>query len=586
MQMTKIITKKIKMLAIVACILSPLHCLAASWIEISNGYTQEQLKVDSKFQPELGSMVGLTAYDGKCANVSKKSQQQYMQALQQQLIKLGNAKKSQTLNSVKQDLAILEADIALTIEKDRLDNQYFLPYHDVAGTIFQGLSALLDQQMPKSRQQQAVVRLQCYTGINGLTPLTKQAQLAFEAALKNNTLLGPAKAKIEQSLLRTNTFVTGLNKLFNERGLDQATEPLALLEQQLNEYDAWVKNVVLPVSRVDPMLPAPVYALNLKRRGIDIAPTLLIARAKAAYMETKASMKALAPLVAKQKQLPSDDYRDVINALKKEYLSEQIIEDHYRTINTAIEKKISEHKIVNLPKRGMIMRLASNAEAAASPAPHMLPPPFINNQGEQGQFVLTTGNPTLTGDAAYDDFNFKAVAYTLSAHEGRPGHELQFSVMLEQGVSLARVYYAFNSVNVEGWALYAEAEMLPYHPLEGQLLALQHRLLRNARAMLDPMLNLGLTSKDKAYELLRNEVVLSVAAATQEVDRYTLRSPGQAGSYFYGYSRLLEIRAQAELELGEAFDRLAFNNFILSQGLIPPNLMAKAVEEQFIAKYK
>jgi uncharacterized protein (DUF885 family) len=42
---------------------------------------------------------------------------------------------------------------------------------------------------------------------------------------------------------------------------------------------------------------------------------------------------------------------------------------------------------------------------------------------------------------------------------------------------------------VEGWALYAEAEMIPYEPAEGQLIALQFRMLRAARAMLDPMLN-------------------------------------------------------------------------------------------------
>ena len=43
--------------------------------------------------------------------------------------------------------------------------------------------------------------------------------------------------------------------------------------------------------------------------------------------------------------------------------------------------------------------------------------------------------------------------------------------------------YAFNSVNVEGWALYAEAEMVPSEPPEGQMIALQFRLLRAARAM-------------------------------------------------------------------------------------------------------
>jgi len=68
----------------------------------------------------------------------------------------------------------------------------------------------------------------------------------------------------------------------------------------------------------------------------------------------------------------------------------------------------------------------------------------------------------------------------------------------------------------------------------------------------------------------------------QELDRYTFNSPGQAGAYFYGYSRILELRMEAEVALGDRFDRLAFNNFLLDQGLLPPDLLGKAVREQFI----
>ena len=70
--------------------------------------------------------------------------------------------------------------------------------------------------------------------------------------------------------------------------------------------------------------------------------------------------------------------------------------------------------------------------------------------------------------------------------------------------------------------------------------------------------------------------------ARQEIDRYTFRTPGQAGSYFYGYTRIMELRAETELALGTKFDRLAFNNFLLDQGLLPPDLLAKAVREQFV----
>jgi len=114
------------------------------------------------------------------------------------------------------------------------------------------------------------------------------------------------------------------------------------------------------------------------------------------------------------------------------------------------------------------------------------------------------------------------------------------------------------------------------------MIALQLRLLRAARAILDPMLNLGLISRDRAHGILTKDVVLSEAFAGEELDRFTFRNPGQATAYFYGFSRIMELRAESETALGARFDRYAFNNFIISQGLLPPDLLAKAVETEFV----
>ena len=150
-------------------------------------------------------------------------------------------------------------------------------------------------------------------------------------------------------------------------------------------------------------------------------------------------------------------------------------------------------------------------------------------------------------------------------------------------MSIPRVLFAFNSVNVEGWALYSEAVMKPYMPLDGQLISLQHRMLRAARAFLDPMANTGRIGYDDIRRFLEEEVGLSPAMSRQEADRYTFRAPGQATSYFVGYRNLLSIRAEAEIALGERFDQKAFHDFILSQGLLPADLMREAVMEEFVA---
>jgi uncharacterized protein (DUF885 family) len=154
--------------------------------------------------------------------------------------------------------------------------------------------------------------------------------------------------------------------------------------------------------------------------------------------------------------------------------------------------------------------------------------------------------------------------------------------MMENGVSIPRAVFAFNSANVEGWALYAEALVKQHLPLAGQVGTLQMRMMREARAFLDPMVNLGQIEPVAAQAFLMKEVGLSEPMAKQEVDRYSFDAPGQATSYFYGYQRHLALRGRAEMALGERFDPLSYHDFIIDQGMLPPDLLEQAVMEQYV----
>ncbi|MDH4069267.1 MAG: DUF885 domain-containing protein, partial [Ignavibacteria bacterium] len=330
-------------------------------------------------------------------------------------------------------------------------------------------------------------------------------------------------------------------------------------------------------------LPPDLYSFNLEQYGVSMKPDELAGIARSAYGAIQEEMQEVARLVAEEKGLELNDYRDVIRALKSEQIVGEEILPLYRRRAEDLETIIRDAGLVTLPERPMAIRLASEAESAASPAPHMRPPRLIGNTGEVGEFVLPLNVPGKEADKGgkIDDFTFVAASWTLTAHEGRPGHEMQFSSMVERGVSTARVIFAFNSVNVEGWGLYSEAIVFPFLPPEGKLIALQHRLIRAARAYLDPELQMGVITKEEAYRILREEVVLSEAMATQEVDRYTFRAPGQATSYFYGFIRLMELRKEVEEELSDDFNQRGFHDFILSQGLLPPRLMREAVLKEF-----
>ena len=577
-------------LGIAAFVASSTLAVAAetpAWIQRSNEDAQPLLKVLGDFGPEFAARTGVAGYDDKVTQIPPDVNEKFRKAAGAVRDELKARLAAEKDPLVQQDLKIMIEAATLQIDSSTLNEKYLLPYTNVGQTIFFGEFNLLQDQVDEKRRPSALTRLNRYTGLEkGYTPLTEQAKAQFEAALKNKALLGPFKGQVEQDLGNTASYVDGIRKLFAKYHVD-ATSQVDALQKQFDEYAAWTKSTVLPKARTTYSLPPELYALALKNVGIDIDPRTLLERAQLEFMETRAAMQQLAPLVAKEKGIAATDPIGVIRALKVKQLPNDQIEPFYRsTILPGLDRIIATNRIVSLPNRPMQMRLGSDAENAAQPAPHFLPAPLVGNTGQQGTFVLPLGNPNAKGDGAYDDFNYPSAAWTLTAHEGRPGHELQFTAMVERGVSLARTLFAFNSVNVEGWALYAEAETVPYEPLDGQLIALQFRLLRAARAMLDPMLNLGLTDRDTALKVLTDQVGFSKAMARQEIDRYTVNSPGQAGSYFYGYSRIEQLRAETELALGDRFDRKAFNDFLLDQGLLPPDLLAKAVREQFVPREK
>ncbi len=560
---------------------------APAWVARSNDFAQILLKAQAPFAPEEASFFGIPGYDDQVYDLKPKVGERFRAAMQQAKTELAAKLAVEQDPNVRQDLQILIDAADRNIENSRLNEQYLLPWADVGQNVFSGLQALLSDQTTPERRAHALARLQRYAGVtDDTTPLVQLAKDRYTERVGDASLTRPTRMEVEQALANSETYIKGIDELFAKYKVEGAQPALDAIGQQLRDYAAWTRNEVLPRARDDAKLPAPVYAFQLKQMGIDIDPRLLMQRAQVEFMETRAAMRQLAPQVVAAKNLQVSDPNDhieVLRALKRNTIPNDRLEGEYRKVIDAIDPVIRAQGIVDVPNRPMIMRLGSAAESAAQPAPHFLPAPLVGNTGQQGQFVLPVSVPTADGKALqYDDFNFPSAAWTLSAHEGRPGHELQFTAMVERGVSLARTLFAFNSVNVEGWALYAEAEMVPYEPVDGQFIALQLRLLRAARAILDPMLNLGLIDRASAGRVLEEEVGVSPAMAKQELDRYMFNSPGQAGSYFYGYSRLLQTRMDAELALGAKFDRHAFNNFVIGQGMLPPDLLAAAVREQFI----
>ncbi len=554
------------------------------WVKRSNEIAYKVMESQAKFVPEFSGQSGVDGYDEEIFDLGENLFERQIAVSEQNIAMLKGLLANEEDPRVAQDIEIMIKSEQDGIESNRVNHERVLPYGNLTGLIFAGFRGLLDKQVPLERQQAALVRLKKYTGqAEGYEAITELAKTRLTERSKIPGLIKPFVGEVQQDLERAPIMIQGLQSIFEATELEGYEQDLAVLSEQLTEYNTWVEETILPNTRESATLPRELYELQLKNYGVDDSPEALMRTGQVAFMNIRNEMIALAPLVAKRKGYETHNYREVIKLLKKEQVNGDELMAKYREIMLELDAIIDREELVSLPDEPARVRMATPAETAQQPAAHLDVPRLVGNTGEFPEFIVPTIVQEEDGSWPESDYAYPAMMWTLAAHEARPGHEMQFTTMLRGGVSTARALFAFNSANVEGWALYAEAITKPYMPLEGQLISLQDRLLRAARIWLDPMLNMDLISVEEAKRVLMEEVVLDDLNAQTEIDRYTFRSPAQATAYYFGYENLQSLRASTELRLKDRFNQQEFHDFLLAQGLLPPELLSKAVSENFIA---
>jgi hypothetical protein len=554
------------------------------WVAESDANAQIVLEVLAEFNPEGAARLGVDGLDEAIIDFRPGLYERNRSASEAVLAELRKRLAAEQEPRLRQDLEILIQSVEDGLRSAALTRDHLLPYYNVSQTVFSGVRALVDPQVPRDRYPAAVVRMQKYAGQLGAEkPLTELAKDRTRERFGVEGLVGPYRGEVLQDLERSEAIIGGIEELLAGTDLEGWQEPYSVLAGQLRDYNDWVRAEILSRAREDYRLPAALYEDALRNWGVDEGPQALIEQAAKGYMDIRNEMEALAPLVAQEKGYETTDYREVITLLKRDgALDGDQLLDHYYDVLREIEAIIVREDIISLPERDAGIRIASEAETAVQPAAHLDIPRLLGNTGEYPYFVIPKLTQNDDGSWQQTDDTYVAGSWTLTAHEARPGHEMQFSSIIESGVSIARALFAFNSANVEGWGLYAEAIVRPYMPLDAQLISLQYRLMRAARMFLDPMLNLGLITPEEAKRLIMDDVALGESWAQNEIERYTYRIPGQATAYYYGYNKMQALRTQTELRLRDRFDQRAFHDFVLAQGILPPDILKEAVMNEFV----
>jgi uncharacterized protein (DUF885 family) len=170
----------------------------------------------------------------------------------------------------------------------------------------------------------------------------------------------------------------------------------------------------------------------------------------------------------------------------------------------------------------------------------------------------------------YNDYGLRV----LTIHESIPGHYVQseYASMIEPlPRRMLRAIYG-SGVYVEGWAVYATAEMLKAGYMDNspelKLQNLKWELRAIANTILDIRYHTMGLADDDAMALMMGKTFQENEEATAKVQRAKLGSC-QLPTYFTGYSEWKRLRSVAEQKQGKNFKAGDFNEKALREGALP-----------------
>jgi uncharacterized protein (DUF885 family) len=172
-------------------------------------------------------------------------------------------------------------------------------------------------------------------------------------------------------------------------------------------------------------------------------------------------------------------------------------------------------------------------------------------------------------------------AEALAYHEGIPGHHMQIAIAQElTGIPSFRKFGGYTAYS-EGWGLYSEyipKEMGLYADPYSDFGRLAMELWRAARLVVDTGLHDKQWTREEAIAYLITNTPNPPGDCEAAIERYSVL-PGQATAYMIGKLKIMELRANAEAELGEHFDIRGFHDTLLANGAVPLDILEELVGE-------
>jgi len=248
------------------------------------------------------------------------------------------------------------------------------------------------------------------------------------------------------------------------------------------------------------------------------------------------------------------------------YKSSQQIVDTYVALNQRIAPQLTQW-FGRTPKQPLAIRPVPEIQVASGGSYYNPPAP---DGSRPGTFFVWVDEPGKVNDS---------IVSSLLLHEGQPGHHFQMSMQQELGLPDFR-RYGWSTAYGEGWALYAETlgrELGLYDDPNQYLGHLKLELMRAVRLVTDTGLHAKGWSREQSIRYMMDTEGVGESDARNATERY-MAVPGQALGYKVGALKFQALRERARLALGERFSARDFHDLVLSEGIVPLDVLDRMVD--------
>ncbi len=537
-------------------------------------------QVTFAFNPTMGTSAGYHQYDARLEDYSRANIDAEIAALHKFETKFEGLSSGQLDPSTHADYEMVLNDIRsklLTLEVIR-------PWEKNPDNYSSGITAsaftLMERKFAPANDR-----------LRSLVSREKQMPAVLEAAREN--LKNPPRIYTEIALEQ----LPGLISFFETdvpSAFEDATDKNTIAEfhktnaaviAALRDYEAWLKQDVLPRSNGDFRLGADTYAKKLQYdEMVDTPLPKLLDIAYADLHKNQAEFARIAKEVD-----PSKTPQKVLAELATIHPApDQLLETFQNTFSSLISF-IHSHNIITIPSEVWPTLEETPPFMRATTQASMDPPGPFETHSTTAYFNVTLPEKNWTKEhiaehmAAFND----GTIISTSVHEAYPGHYVQFLWTNHANLSKVRKLIGANT-NIEGWAHYCEQMMLDAgygQPGTGakdareakliRLGQLQDALLRDARFVVGIKMHTEGMTLDQAREFFVKEGYQSPSIADVETKRGT--SDPTYLYYTLGKLQILKLRSDLEKKEGSSFSLQKFHDDFMRQGGAPVKIVRQAM---------